>query len=117
MQPHPHLRGSHALRPRLPQQRSLGIEGRSNPIRGGRERRLDRITDGLEVDAIVRRDGLIEQGEVAVHRGLHGCPIPLPERGASLNIREQEGDGAGWEIGHDRFPHVRTVKTFPDCRT
>ena len=64
--------------------------------RGG-EGGLRRIADGLEVDAAVGLDGRIEQGEVALDRGRHRRPIPLPERGAALDIGEEEGDGAAGE--------------------
>jgi hypothetical protein len=45
-------------------------------------------------------DDGIEQGEVPLNRHRHRLPIPLPERGTALDVGEEEGDGAGGEIGH-----------------
>jgi hypothetical protein len=38
------------------------------------------------------------------------------ERGAPLDIREEEGDGTGGEIGHDPSPFRRLVVVPGDCR-
>ena len=39
----------------------------------------------------------------ARRRAAIACPIPLPERRAPLDVGEEEGDGAGWQIGHGRL--------------
>src|SRR5215217_583225 len=51
-------------------------------------------------------------GDREAHRRL----ILLPECRASFNIRKEEGDGAGWEIGHGSFPNVGRLSVCPDCR-
>ena len=50
---------------------------------------------------MVSLDGRPQEVEVALDRGRHRRPVPLPERGAALDVGEEEGDGAGGEIGHD----------------
>jgi hypothetical protein len=32
----------------------------------------------------------------------HGLPVALPALRAALDVSEEEGDGAGGEIGHDQ---------------
>jgi hypothetical protein len=70
--------------------------------------------------AAVVLDGLIEQREVALDRRRHRLSISLPQRGAALNISEEEGDGAGGEIGHSHpqiaLSSVPTVHTPPHYR-
>ena len=43
--------------------------------------------------------------------------VSLPALGAPLDIREEEGDGAAWELGHDPAPDVRLDMFHADCRT
>jgi hypothetical protein len=45
-------------------------------------------------------DDGIEQGEVPLNRHRHRATIPLPECRAGLDVGEEEGDGAGGQIGH-----------------
>ena len=33
---------------------------------------------------------------MAGDRAVHSRPVPLPERGAALDVGEEEGDGAAW---------------------
>ena len=68
------------------------------------------------MDPVVRGDRMVDQGEVARDRGRHRRPIPLPERGAPLDVGEEEGDGAAGEIGHGPLPFVRPVVVLADCR-
>ena len=107
MQGHAHPERAE-LTPVLGKQRPLGIKGRGNG--GGRrgEGGLDGIPDRLEVDAAMRLDGRIEQGHVALDGRGHRLPVPLPERGAALDVGKEEGDGAGGEIGHGPFPRCRS---------
>jgi hypothetical protein len=35
--------------------------------------------------------------------GAHGDPLALPQRGAALDIGDQEGDGAGRQLRHPRL--------------
>ena len=49
----------------------------------------------------MRLDSRIEQSDVALDGRGHRRPVPLPERGAALDVGEEEGDGTGGEIGHD----------------
>ena len=100
MQRHTDPQRSDALGPPLLHNASLGIKGRSDRIRSGREGGLHRITDHLEEHAVVRLDGSAQEGQVAFDRRRHRRLVPLPQRGAPLDVGEEEGDGAGGEIGH-----------------
>jgi hypothetical protein len=53
------------------------------------------------VDATTRLDGRIKQREVALDGSCHRGTIVLPERGAALDVGEEEGHGAAGEIGQD----------------
>jgi hypothetical protein len=37
---------------------------------------------------------------MTLNRGCHRRPVALPERGAALDVGEEEGDGAAGKIGH-----------------
>src|SRR4051812_9335564 len=53
---------------------------------------------------------------MAGDRGGHRHAVPFPERGAALDVGEEEGDGARWQIGHGSFPNVGRLSVCPDCR-
>jgi hypothetical protein len=61
---------SDKLGPRLLEECSLRVQCGGDGIRRGREGGLHRITDSLEVDAVVGLNRGIEQGKVAL-KGLH----------------------------------------------
>ena len=42
-----------------------------------------------------------KQRQMALDGSRHRHPVPLPERGTALDVGEEEGDGAGGQIGHD----------------
>ena len=69
--------------------------------RGGKCR-LHSIANRLEVDAAVGGDRLTQEGEVAIDRRAHRRAVSLPQAGRALDIREEEGDGAARQLGHDR---------------
>jgi hypothetical protein len=52
------------------------------------------------MDAAMRLDRGVEQGYVPLDGCRHGRPVPLPQRSTPLDVGEEEGDGAGGEIGH-----------------
>jgi hypothetical protein len=99
---------AHSYRPDLTpifaKQCTLGIERRSHCLRGCRKDRLHRIANDLEEHAIVGLDRRAQEREVALHGIGHRSPVPLPERGAALDVGEQEGDGTAGEIGHRPSP-------------
>ena len=37
---------------------------------------------------------------MAVDREAHRHLVPFPERGTALDVGEEKGDGAGWELSH-----------------
>src|SRR5688572_14572266 len=79
---------------------TLGLQRGRNRSRGSRKGGLNRVANGLEVDAAMRLDGRIEQGKMALDRGSHRLAVPLPERGAALDVGEEKGDGPAWQLGH-----------------
>ena len=99
VQRHPHPQAAY-LREVVGKQGALTVEGGGDGGGGGREGGLDRIANGLEVNASVRLDGGIEQDEVAVDSGRHRVTVLLPALGTAFDVREEEGDGAGGQIGH-----------------
>ena len=66
---------------------------------------------------MVGGDRAVQDGQLPIDRGTHGGPVPLPERGAALDVGEEEGDGAGGEIGHGPLQYARLDVVLPDCRT
>jgi hypothetical protein len=42
--------------------------------------------------------------------------MPLAQIRAALNVREEEGDGVGREIGHDPTQYEQLVVALSDCR-
>jgi hypothetical protein len=88
----------------------------NNRIGSGREGRLHRIADHFEERAVVRLGGRPQQGQMACDSGYHRHLVPLPQRATALDVGEEEGDGAGGEIGHEPFPNVRHGEISTDCR-
>jgi hypothetical protein len=54
---------------------------------------------------------------MTLDRGRHRDLGTLPQRGAAFNVREEKGDGAAGEIGHDPTQYERLVVALVDCRT
>src|SRR5215208_3509236 len=104
---------AHAQRPdRAPifgKQCTLGCDGSDDGVRSGGKDGLHRIADGLEEDAVLRRDRLSEQSEVAFDSGSHRCAVPLPKRGAALDVGEEEGDSAAGILRHGRLRRCRVL--------
>src|SRR5918998_6688314 len=78
-----------------------GVDSCIHGVRGRREDRLNRITDGLEIDAAVGFEDRIEQANVTPDSSGHRLAVPLPERGAAFDVGDEQGDGTAGEIGHD----------------
>ena len=96
----------HAHRDRTERAPVFGDQGALGGNRGQHrvERRgkggLNGIADGLEADAIVGADRLVEKREVALDGGAHRRRVLLPTPGAPLDVREQKGDGAAGKVAH-----------------
>jgi hypothetical protein len=63
---------------------------------------LDSIPDGLEMHTIVGLDDLSEYSQVVRDGSRHCYSVSLPALGAPLDVGEEEGNGAGGEVGHAR---------------
>ena len=104
--------GSSISGPRLRCQRPLGIERRGDGVRGGGEGGLDRVaTTVLKSTPPWASMAARRSWKWRSTAGRHRLLVPLPERGAALDVGEEEGDGAGGEIGHGPLPtslHTRT---------
>jgi hypothetical protein len=46
-------------------------------------------------------DRCSQERDVTFDGHSHRCLVPLPERGAALDVGKEEGDGAGGQIDHD----------------
>ena len=79
----------------------------------GAERRVNAITGHLNDVARMLLNDLTQDGFLAAKGVLHQIVLLLPERGAAFNIGEQEGDGAGRQVGHRRHPGAYTVDLLP----
>ena len=60
-------------------------------------------------------DGGVEHGNMTLNSFRHDLTVPLPQGGAARDVSEEEGDGAGGEIGHIHpqfvLSPVTTVRT------
>jgi hypothetical protein len=65
------------------------------------------VTDGLEVDSIMGLDTLMDEREVTLDDDTRRGGVTLPALRALLDIREEEGHGAGWELRHASSPEVQ----------
>jgi hypothetical protein len=113
MQSHPDPHRASTVRPRLLQQRVLRVESGCYRIWSSREGSLDAIPDDLEYNAIVRRNTFAQQLKVVLDRTCHCCPVALPERGTPLDVGEEEGDGAGGQVGHGSFQTLSWMSFCP----
>jgi hypothetical protein len=91
------------LSPVLSQQGLLPSHSCGHRLGSGREGGLHRIPDGLVVDAPMGINRCVEESDMALDGDGHRSRVPLPERGTSLDIGEEERDGAAGKIGHDLF--------------
>ena len=89
-----------ARSPRAPRLKLRRFQSRSHRVGRGREGRLHRITDGLEVDTTMRVDGSIKQGEVTFDRLGHRPLVPLhhsavlPSMSVKRKVTVPEGSSA-----------------------
>jgi hypothetical protein len=83
-------------RPGLTCERLLDGDGRRDGVRGCREdgEPTVALTTRTDMDAPVLLDGLLEQGVVAGGGAAHRLVGLLPERGAALDVGEEEGHRA-----------------------
>jgi hypothetical protein len=100
VQRHPDLQRLYGIGPGCGQKGSLGIERRGDCGWGRGESRLASVPHGLEQHAAMGLDRGTQELEVAIDRFCHRLLVPLPERGAPLDVGEEEGDSATGEFGH-----------------
>src|SRR5579884_54803 len=79
-------------------QSALSREGGVERVWSRSERRTEGIADRLENVAVMRLNRLPKEGIVAGESSAHGFRILLPEPGAALDVREEEGNGTGWRV-------------------
>jgi hypothetical protein len=61
---------------------------------------LNGIADDLEADTILSADRFVENREMALDGGAHCRRVLFPTPGATLDVREQEGDSAARKVAH-----------------
>src|SRR5579871_1313864 len=86
--------------PVLLRERLLRDKGGGKRIGGSGKGGTEGIADRFEDMAVMLGDGLFQQGVMAGKSCSHGFWILLPELGAALDVREEEGDGPSWQA-HD----------------
>ena len=101
----------------LGQRRAAGVEAHPDPDRSGlqcsscidrcirravrrSERDEERVPLGVHLDAAVRRECLAERTPVLGERLRVGLTELVQEAGRALDVREEEGDGAGGKVAH-----------------
>ena len=100
VQRHAHLWPRLWGRPGLGEQRALRHVGRGDPLRRRGEGRLRGVADGLEVDAAICRDGVVDDLQVALNDGARLGGIALPMTRALLDVGEEEGHRSRGKLGH-----------------
>jgi hypothetical protein len=95
---HPHPEGAD-LPPLLPEYGALGIEGSGDGCGSGGKSGADLVAHALEDTTAVGLDGAMHKDIVARERRFHRRSMLLPEPGAALDVGEEKGNGAGWELG------------------
>ena len=86
--------------PQLGLHRALGIECGSERTGRGVERGAECVADDLKDKAGMRLDGVPQDDVVACLQRGPCRGVLLRQPGAAFDIREEEGDGASWKIGH-----------------
>src|SRR5829696_9344074 len=81
-------------------QGALSGNGGQDCVECCRKGGLNSVADDLEADAIVGVDRFVKKREVAHDGSAHGHRVLLPTPGATLDVREQEGDRAAWKVAH-----------------
>jgi hypothetical protein len=84
---------------------ALRRERRRHRAGGARERRAEGISDGLEHVSSMGVDGGPHDRVVAGEGCLHGHGVPLPLARASLDVREEKGDGSARQLRHAHIPY------------
>jgi hypothetical protein len=99
-----HPEGSWRVIPGFGLQGSLCLHRRGQGMAGNRKGRLHRITNDFEEDALTGLDRHAQEVQVPVDGLRHCLAVSLPQRGAPLDIRKEEGDGATRKIDHQPTP-------------
>lgn len=102
MDRHPHPQWTE-IAPVVSSQCDLRSDGSGDGLRDRRERGLNRVTNRLEEDTVLRRDRLSEECKVALDSSLHRLLVGLPALGAAFDVREEERDGFAGILGHGRL--------------
>ncbi len=89
-----------ALRPRLGGQRALRPHGCRHGAGRGREGHEEGVALGADLHAVAGREGLAEQLLVTLEQGGPAVSLRAEQAGRALDVAEEEGDGAGQELGH-----------------
>ena len=100
VQPHAHAQRLGKV-PGLLLDRSLGLHRGLDATRRVGERRVHTVTGGLHDVSVARLHRGAQDLVVPGERPLHRIWMRLPEPCRSLNVGEEEGDGAAWKVGHD----------------
>jgi hypothetical protein len=103
-------------RPGFSGNRLLRLNGGAKRVMRRGEGSLHRVAGDLVAMPTVGGNRRVEQLQMAVDRETHRLRVPLPERGALLDVGEEEGNRPTRELGHDPSQCLRSVVLFLDCR-
>jgi len=74
---------------------------------------LDGVPNVRIEDNPMGGDGVHEKRVMSRHGGARRDRVTFPERGAALEVRNEEGNGAAGEIGHDLFQTLGWMWCLP----
>ena len=89
---------SHADADRAPLERLTPVGCRGDRVGGSGERDEEGVTLRVDLDAAVPRERLPQRAAVVVEEVCVSRPVLLEEPSRALDVREEEGDGAGRQV-------------------
>ncbi len=81
-------------------ERTLDSLSGCDRVRRAREGDEEGVALSVYLDALVVREGFPKEPPVLGERLCVGITEVVEQLGRPLNVREEEGDGPGWELGH-----------------
>ena len=95
VQPHPHSHGCRS-------QESLAELRRRRGVRRGAEDHEERVSLRVDLGPAVLRERLAEECPMRGEQVGIGGTVLVEEIGGALDVREEQGEGAGREVAHGR---------------
>jgi len=87
-------------RPRMARERALRVDGGTDRVLRLPKGDEERVALGVDLVATTVLERGSQQPFVVCHHLRVAVSQPAQQLGRSLDVREEEGDGAGWELRH-----------------